>query len=69
MVMSSSKAAAIQQRSMKIAQELAAEGFDGWMTGIAILGWMLTAFPKPIADVLTEGLKDVLRQFPEYPTK
>lgn len=69
MSFSISKSLAIKQRSFKIAQELAAEGFDGWMTGVAILGWMLTAFPKPIADTLTEGLKDDLRQFPEYPSK
>lgn len=61
------KAYAIQKRSEKIAQELLEDGIDGWMTALAVVGWLLGTMPKNIADKLTEDMKDDLRKFPTYP--
>lgn len=58
---------AIQERSMKIAQELIEEDFDGWMTAVAVLGWIAGAMPKPLADEITRTLMEDVRRFPTYP--
>lgn len=67
MNVSKDQAFAIQRRSAKIAFELSQEGLDGYMTAVAILGWMISTMPKALADQLSETLTEDIRNFPGYP--
>lgn len=67
MKISKDQAFAIQRRSVKIALELSQEGLDGYMTALAILGWMISTMPKHLADELSSTLTEEIRKFPGYP--